>query len=345
MAEFRTKPFVIVVAPRLDLTFKEGPLFPQPIPPIREHWKNFIQHLMNAHGVKGDAVGRVDIPLWTLNDKLLEDPIFKEIRDSIGIVYLPHRESHQIVIPGVENRYYMQSVFPWRFYIDSKGFAGGASFYPLNPDDGDETSDAFDKLREYAMAGGTKFEQPETSETMKLMLNSELANYVLFPCQLPHDVTIKHHSDVTVEQALEETCRVCEKLGINLIVKGHPVNPGSMAPLEIISNKYKTSKWVSDVNIHDLIRNARAVVVVNSGTGMESLLHSKPVITFGRCEYDAVTYHANLSGNLESILSDGPKVDMVRVKKLFDKWCKLTYDTSTEEKFFQSFFRNLGGTT
>lgn len=42
-------------------------------------------------------------------------------------------------------------------------------------------------------------------------------------------------------------------------------------------------------SIHDLIENAAGVVTVNSGVGFESLLHEKPVITFGKTDYHWVT--------------------------------------------------------
>ena len=35
-------------------------------------------------------------------------------------------------------------------------------------------------------------------------------------------------------------------------------------------------------------------MVINSGTGFEALLHGKPVCTFGNCDYNAVTFNADL---------------------------------------------------
>ena len=42
---------VLILSPRLDVTFKEGPVPDQrgPIPPIRIHYKNFIESLEKSH--------------------------------------------------------------------------------------------------------------------------------------------------------------------------------------------------------------------------------------------------------------------------------------------------------
>ena len=156
-----------------------------------------------------------------------------------------------------------------------------------------------------------------------------------------HDETIKYHSDVTVEQALEHTIYACKELGYKLIVKGHPVNPGSMASLKAVAEGHQNVIWLDDVSIHDLIPNAKAVVVVNSGTGMESLLRLKNVVTFGRAEYNCVAnalaersplYQDPIKDVVEAI-SNEENVSEYKIKKFFDGWCKWTIDTSEKSDF------------
>lgn len=295
-----------------------------PIPSIRVHWVNFVKCVAAEHQRRNDEVHVLELPLWQFTPELVHE-------HKPDIVYVPHKERHAFPIDdSIDTRYYMQSVFPWRFYVDKKGFAGGASTYPCYSFvmKGDESQSDFDKLREYSLAGGTKFDQPP-SRNLNLP-----ENYVLFPCQIPHDETIKHHSDVTVERALEETCQLTNMMNVPLIVKGHPVNPSSMVNLKNICAKYANAIWVDDINIHDLIHKARVVVVVNSGTGMESLLHMRPVITFGRCEYDVVTMNAEIGcmGNIRDMIKY-PIYNLANVKRFFNSWCKWTYDTQTPSDF------------
>jgi len=321
---------ILILAPRLDVMFKKGPVSAArgSISPIRVHWQNFVHMCSQEHQKRGDTVQILELPLWQFTPKIVEDI-------NPNIVYIPHRESHNfpIATPDIEARYYMQTVFPWQFYVDSKGFAGGASFYPLKLSKAPSSTKCFDELREYAISGKSKFDQPQKGKISTEMVEP----YVFFACQIPHDETIKHHSNVTVEQALEETLRAANKHNINVIIKGHPVNPGSMENLKKISTKYHNYIWVEDVSIHDLIPNAKAIVIVNSGVGMESLLYLKPVITFGRAEYDVVTFSADLNGKMYDLIGDveNLKINEEEIKKFFDTWCNITYNTTNRLDFIK----------
>jgi len=309
---------VLILAPRLDCMFKEGPV-PEvegpPNDPIRVHWANLVERLTQDHEEKGDTVEILKKPLWQFTPE--EVCALKP-----DIAYIPHKEAHSFPIPEIENidvRYYHQTVFPWRFYIDKLGFAGGAS---VTGEDlmemGMNSHYHFDQLRKYTLSGGTKFQNLQPTEKKELP-NYVPESYVLFPCQIPHDETIKYHSKVSVEEALSLTIKQCRKDKKFLIVKGHPVNPGSMQPLRKICSQ-QGIVYIDDMSIHQLLERAETVVCVNSGTGMEALLHRKNVITFGDCEYNVVTRR------IEDGLTAGPP-NQDRVARFFDGWCKWTYDS------------------
>ena len=316
---------VAILFPRLDVTFKEGPV-PEArgaIPPIRVHWQRMGDRLLQAHRNKKDDVQFIEKPLWQFTPEFVE---------SLGadVVYIPHKSSDTFPIAAIcktEVRYYMQSVFPWQFYIDSKGFAGGASFYPFSFDKDRQIPPGsfYAEMQARAALGDSKFEQPPSQQ---LNLPKE---YFFFPCQIPHDETIKYHSDVSVLDALVATCEATRELNIPLIVKGHPVNPGSMAPLFQEARRFDHVIWTNNVSIHDLIPKAKAVIVVNSGTGMETLLHKTPIVTFGRCEYDCVSNKAT-TDNIVDILRD-PKFDEKAVRAFFETWYETTYDTRSSKSF------------
>jgi len=311
---------VLILAPRLDCMFKEGPV-PDvegpPNDPIRVHWAKLVQCLKKDHEEKGDTVEILKKPLWqfTPEDVCTRTP---------DLAYIPHKEAHSFPIPEIENidvLYYHQTVFPWRFYIDKQGWAGGASVKGKDIVEMgmNNAHDRFDQLRKYSLSGGTKFAQPPHKKLFPAIIPN-LRDYVLFPCQIPHDETIKYHSRVTVEEALKQTIHHCRKSNKFLIVKGHPVNPGSMEPLKKICSQQGIT-YIDDMSIHQLFERAKHVVCVNSGTGMEALLRRKNVITFGDCEYNVVTR------NIETGLKSGP-YNQHMVARFFDGWCKWTYNTS-----------------
>ncbi len=179
---------VLILAPRLDCMFKEGPV-PEvegpPNDPIRVHWANLVKRLTEDHEEKGDTVEILKKPLWQFTPE--EVCALKP-----DLAYIPHKEAHSFPIPDIENidvRYYHQTVFPWRFYIDKEGWAGGAS---VTGEDimnmGTSSSYNYDQLRKYTLSGGTKFAQPTKRKELP---NYVPESYVLFPCQIPHDETIK----------------------------------------------------------------------------------------------------------------------------------------------------------
>lgn len=316
---------VAILFPRLDVAFKEGPVPAErgSIVPIRIHWQNFRDKLLQHHMLKaGDTVAVIEKPLWQFTVEEVE-------KCEYDIVYIPHKSSDTFPIKSDKDiRYYMQTVFPFQFYIDSKGFAGGASRYPFDFDEDREIlpGSFYAQMQVRALAGESKFDQPPVGS-----VNIEGDPYVLFLCQIPHDETIKYHSDISVFNALMNTCEATKKLNMALVVKGHPVNPGSMYPLQSLCKLYPHVTWVDNVSIHDLIPNAHVVVVVNSGTGMEAMLHKRPVITFGRCEYDCVSNKAT-ADNIVDVLRF-PVFNEKSVCAFYETWYEWTYDTRNSNSF------------
>ena len=320
---------VLLLAPRLDVMFKKSsvPFEISPIPPIRQHWWNFIERVISEYSSRPDISFRVlKLPLWQFTPELVN-----ELKPDI--VFVPHKEAHSFPVENCEVYYYMQTAFPWMFSVDRKGWGAGSSKYPFdnisNTADGDKI---FCMLQNRMNDNHSKFDQPAYQSPEKLNLPD---HYAFFPCQIPHDETIKFHSKVSVEEALERTCIATKEIGMNLVVKGHPVNPGSMQSLKEIAKKYSHVIWYDNVSIHQLIQTARCTVTVNSGVGFESLLHKVPVITFGRSEYDCVTYKVNNDTDLGQLIKSASqsvfKYD--EVCGFYNNWWKYCYDSFSEKDF------------
>ena len=329
---------VLLLAPRLDVMFKKSavPLVLKntfensPIPPIRQHWRNFIERVISEYSNRTDVSFKVlELPLWQFTPELVN-----ELKPDI--VFVPHKEAHSFPVENCEVYYYMQTAFPWMFSVDRKGWGAGSSKYPFYNGNISESwrdgIEIFRMLQNRMNDNQSKFDQPAWLKNINLP-----DRYAFFPCQIPHDETIKFHSNVTVEEALERTCIATQEIGMNLVVKGHPVNPGSMQSLKDIAKKYTHVIWYDDVSIHQLMEAASCTVTVNSGVGFESLLHQIPVVTFGRSEYDCVTYKVDKDtdlGQLIKIVSDNAfKYD--EVCDFYNNWWKYCYDSTNEEDFIK----------
>ena len=129
---------------------------------------------------------------------------------------------------------------------------------------------------------------------------------------------------MTVNVALEDCLETAAHLGKRVIVKGHPINPSSMESLRSITAKYNhNAVWCDSINIHSLIEASSLVVTVNSGTGMEALLHKKPVMAYGRAEYDCVAMSPDRTRDWVS-----PWFDEPLVRNFFDLWYDRVIDTT-----------------
>ena len=296
----------LVVAPRLDISFKEGviPPYRGVIPPIRVYWQKFIESLVKRLTEMG-TVEYIEIPLWTLNENSYD-------YSKYTACFIPHHQKKSFLKQEAHSNlyYYMQTSFPEFFTVDKEGWAGSLSFLPLEIYDFDEHNN-FKYLKSKFDNNISKFEQP-SKDYNKI-------GYVFFPCQLPHDQTIIYHSDISVEDALLNTIDVCKKLKRRLVVKGHPINPHSMLGLKQICDGNNV-EWVDDCNIKSLIKNSTEVVTVNSGVGFESIIGMKPVFTYGKSEYGQLTGNGNFHEWLKSEKNVDTRKIMNYIESLFQHY-------------------------
>ena len=56
--------------------------------------------------------------------------------------------------------------------------------------------------------------------------------------------------------------------------------------------------WIDDISIHQLLESCMAVFTVNSGVGLEAILHRKKVFTFGNADYSSISTKIIFGGSL-----------------------------------------------
>jgi hypothetical protein len=146
-----------------------------------------------------------------------------------------------------------------------------------------------DQLRqEFFATGHSKHRQPPLRA-----INPALAPYLLAPLQLPTDDAVIRHATLSVLDYVNLLADWAERARVRVVFKLHP---GAETPeiAEAVRRRAATGRYVAvvDENIHALIAGATGVVVLTSGVGFESLIHGKPVVTLGRCDYRWATFRA-----------------------------------------------------
>ena len=276
---------VKILFPRLDCSFKPGPVPAVPGPPnhpVRRHYMEFLNSLHIATNKCGHKLEVVHLPLWQFTEEHTKD---------CDLVLIPHRQRYEFDVPHA--MYYMQMGLPDLFSIDKDGWCADASMYPIKTEIGIDTPSMY--WTSYVSAASrneSKFEQPDVQFGRENLPEK----YILFPCQLPHDTVITNHSGVTAAQGLAKTMEFAREYNIPVVVKPHPINMASMAPLKavFIRERKAGDMWVDYISIHEALKHCEAVFTVNSGgSGLEAILHKKPIFRYGRADYDAVSWDAN----------------------------------------------------
>lgn len=87
---------------------------------------------------------------------------------------------------------------------------------------------------------------------------------------------------------------IADNISYPILIKPHP----HYYPEELktyLHNLVKKNRniIITHCSIHSLIPKSLCCMCINSGVGFESLLYGKPVISFGKSDYDSCTYQCN----------------------------------------------------
>jgi hypothetical protein len=277
--------------PRLDLPWKAHssvsvPEVSDQTIKVRLAWKEALIRLANAIERRGIRVELYELPAWEITSERINC-------DSGDFAIVAHRCKSDTQGLTVPTWFLMQEYLPWTFSLDRTGWGADSSSYPVCCDSYTATG-AFSHYRQKILASSleTKFLQPAEQAQ-----ESAISTYdILIPLQIPHDQSIRYFSSVELDRVVEAVIAFAKSRGLLVALKPHPANRKATDIYEQFADG-RNIFWC-DGDLHSLIRRSRSVFTVNSSVGFESLLHLKPVVTFGRALYDSVTIHGTVD-NLE----------------------------------------------
>ncbi|MGO1281773.1 MAG: capsular polysaccharide export protein, LipB/KpsS family, partial [Psychrobacter sp.] len=179
-----------------------------------------------------------------------------------------------------------ESTLANRCSVDTKGFAG----YSKMANDFskiEESTSSISQLvldenfnylyQEYVVNNVSKYHQNEKAF-------SSNGEYVFVALQVLTDIV----ADIAFFdgiQMLKTIAQYYKNTATKVVIKRHPYCNSLSMQLLIEALVNEGSIIVSDASIHNIIENAKAVFVVNSGVGFEALMHLKPVVVCGQCDY------------------------------------------------------------
>lgn len=228
--------------------------------------------------------------------------------------------------------FWMQMHLRELFTLDTNGWGADHSDNIFRPDyiDMKESRDfCRAKSLELLSSGISKIDQPQyTSETPP--------RFILVPVQIPRDYTILHHSPITVKYFLESIQAWAIENDEHICFKMHPNNAHDYDLHKVVDDAAQSSSFIhkAEGNIHELIKRSSGLFVINSGVGFESLIHGKPIATFGACDYSRVTFNADLRRLDEArnfIFSYKGEWKDIGYKFVWWYWMKHAYDVNRED--------------
>ena len=195
--------------------------------------------------------------------------------------------------------FYKQMHLAELFTIDSLGWGADHSKMQERPDllsvEQTQAEQFIASLRaKFLETGASKMAQPNRAES--ILLPDE---YIFVPIQTPRDYVQVHHAPIPVLSFILLIAGWANESKQNVVFKLHPglfrTSDGDNDIINAVDEYVATSRYAfcAQANVHDLIANAKGVFTINSGVGFESLIHGKPVVTFGNCDYQWVTFRAS----------------------------------------------------
>ena len=182
--------------------------------------------------------------------------------------------------------------FPNTFYFDTRGFHAWADIAVNIQDYPIQTLDASYAERRFREISSSVINQERRIRDAEEDAGPFLENmrpYVLLALQPEHGL-FAQHARVGVYDLLCECLTRIPPQGLNLVIKPHP-QCGSRRIKSVLDDaKGIKGVHITRARLHDAVRRAFGVIVVNSEAGFHSLLHLKPVLTFGDCDYKWATY-------------------------------------------------------
>lgn len=126
------------------------------------------------------------------------------------------------------------------------------------------------------------------------------SSFVFFPMQVRSDAVAVHNrlDPLKVLRAAARTARRQRKI---LVVKRHPYCTSKAIGIHLrVLARTNPYVLVSDASVNSLLRACDAVIVGNSGVGLEALVHGKPVFSFSASEYQAACFPLWCLSDLEN---------------------------------------------
>lgn len=242
---------------------------------------------------------RFNRPLKTIPTKHNNDNYFRkrEVKDnSFLFAYHTYGTKSDSIV------YFKEGYLPDLINIDSMGYSGWSSLCSdkkelenINDINLEEADNHFTNYKnKYINKNISKYQQPEIDNCFVFP-----EEFAFFPLQVFND-SVMELSYFNPLELLNNLIKLFIKEKKYLLIKRHP--RCNIKEVRNILDKHKNNPYITEYSgsIHMAIEKCEVVYTINSGVGFESLFHLKPVITFGKSDYQSATFNITSLKEIEA---------------------------------------------
>jgi Capsule polysaccharide biosynthesis protein len=221
--------------------------------------------------------------------------------------------------------------------FDHSGFAGFASTatdhsairsFVANIPDEELESNHREMVARFVDANVSKYSQSADSGPLP-------ENYVFVALQVSTDV-VAQLGFMSGMELLESVMEHYRGTDTRVVVKRHPFCR-SMKVQECLEQWEASGNIVrSNNSIHDILKNAKVVFTINSGVGLEALMHGKTVVVGGSCDYCYAAKVARSRDELRTIMKGDLTPDRRRLLELLYFFVRRFAIPATDSKGIRS---------
>ncbi len=224
---------------------------------------------------------------------------------------------HTISSPSHLRLHVQESPLSGYCSFDQAGFAGFAS----TAEGHDQIADFTLNISDEALAENQRelYEKLVTRNVSKYAQRASVdelpEKYIFVALQVSADVVAQLAWFSAIEM-LETLIDFYGKTRTKIVVKSHPFCRSTQMQTALDAMESVGSIIRTHNSIHTIIRGADAVFTVNSGVGLESLIHGKVVVVVGACDYTYGAKVAKTREELKTILSGDLAPDKRKIQEL-----------------------------
>lgn len=185
-----------------------------------------------------------------------------------------------------------------------------------------------DMHERYVTSNTSKYIQPSDGKPIS-------GPYVFVALQIPTDI-VSRLAWISGTELLRSVVDYYRGTGVKVVVKRHPFC-GSMGVQRCLDQLESAGEIIrTDNSIHSLIASARLVLTVNSGVGLEALMHGKTVVVSGKCDYSYAAKTVRNRDELFHVLAGDLSPDERRIRELLYFYARRFTVPATDAGFIRA---------